>query len=161
MKIIKHILTLTLIATFAFSCKNEKNPEVKTVEVETEVVKELDPNATYAKAEFTIDGMTCQIGCAATIQKKISKMDGVKSATVDFDRKLAMVEYNEAKVTPTTLEEAVVKVSDTYKVSDMKTVDDFATKMTCSADCKKACCANKDKKTCEPGCEKACCKVKA
>lgn len=158
MKSIKIILTLTLIATLAFSCKNEKNPEVKTVEVDTEVVKELDPNATYAKAEFTIDGMTCQIGCAATIQKKISKMDGVKSATVDFDKKLAMVEYNEAKVTPTTLEEVVAKVSDTYKVSNMKTVDDFSSKKECSADCKKACCANKGENTCEPGCEKACCK---
>ena len=160
MKTIKHILTLTLIATFAFSCKNEKNPEVKTVEVETEVVKELDPNATYAKAEFTIDDMTCQIGCAATIQKKIAKMDGVKSATVDFDKKLAMVEYNEAKVTPITLEEAVAKVSDTYKVSDMKTVEDFSAKKACSADCKKACCSEKDKKSCEPGCEKECCAKK-
>jgi Cu+-exporting ATPase len=161
MKTIKHILILTLIATFAFSCKNNTNPEVKTVEVETEEVKELDPNATYAKAEFTIDGMTCAVGCAATIQKKISKMDGVKSATVDFDRKLAMVEYNEAKVTPTTLEEVVGKVSDTYKVSDMKTVEDFSTKKTCSADCKKACCASIDKKECEPGCEKDCCKAEA
>lgn len=161
MKTLKHILVLTLVATLAFSCKNNANPEVKTVEVETEseAIKELDPNANYAKAEFTIDGMTCAIGCAATIQKKISKMDGVKSATVDFDRKLAMVEYNDAKVTPTTLEEAVGKVSDTYKVSDMKTVDDFSTKKTCSADCKKACCASKEKKTCEPGCEKDCCKA--
>lgn len=128
MKTIKYILILTLISAFAFSCKNNKNPEIKTVEVETEVVKEIDPNATYAKAEFTIDGMTCQIGCAATIQKKIAKMDGVKSATVDFDKKLAMVEYNEAKVTPITLEETVVKVSETYKVSDMKTVEDFSNK---------------------------------
>lgn len=160
MKTIKYILTLTLIATLVFSCKNEKNPEVKTIEVETEVVKKLDPNATFAKAEFTIDGMTCQIGCAATIQKKISKMDGVKSATVDFDRKLAMVEYNEAKVTPTTLEEAVAKVSDTYKVSDMKTVEDFSAKKACSADCKKACCSEKDKKSCKADCEKACCAKK-
>jgi len=160
MKTIKYILTLTLIATFVFSCKNEKNPEVKTIEVETEVVKKLDPNATFAKAEFTIDGMTCQIGCAATIQKKISKLDGVKSATVDFDRKLAMVEYNEAKVTPTTLEEAVAKVSDTYKVSDMKTVEDFSAKKACSADCKKACCSEKDKKSCKADCEKACCAKK-
>ena len=158
MKNFKHILTLTLIAVLAFSCKNETKPEVKTVEVETETVKKLDPNATYAKAEFTIDGMTCAIGCAAQIQKKIAKMDGVKSATVDFDKKLAMVEYNEAKVTPMTLEEAVAKVSDTYKVSDMKTVEDFSTKKACAADCKKDCCANKEKKTCEPGCEKACCK---
>lgn len=159
MKTIKHILVVVLISAFAFGCKNNANPEVKTVEIETEEVKELDPNATYAKAEFTIDGMTCAIGCAATIQKKISKMDGVKSATVDFDRKLAMVEYNDAKVTPTTLEEAVAKVSDTYKVSDMKTVEGFSTTKTCSADCKKACCANKEKKVCEPGCEKDCCKA--
>jgi len=159
MKTIKHILVLTLLVTFAFSCKNKVNPEVKTVEVETEKAKELDPNATYAKAEFTIDGMTCAIGCAATIQKKISKMDGVKSATVDFDRKLAMVEYNEAKVTPATLEEAVGKVSDTYKVIEMKTVEDFSTKKVCSPDCKKACCAGKEKKACEPGCKKDCCKA--
>lgn len=171
MKTIKHILILAVIATFAFSCKNKTAPEVKTVEIETETAKKLDPNATYAKAEFTIDGMTCAIGCAATIQKKISKMEGVKSATVDFDRKLAMVEYNEAKVTPTTLEETVTKVSDTYKVSDMKTVDDFSSKKACSADCKKACCAGKtdaekaacanktdaEKKACAADSKKACC----
>jgi len=52
-------------------------------------------------------------------------MDGVKSAKVDFDKKLAMVEYNEAKVTPLNLEETVGKVSDAYKVSAMKTVDKF------------------------------------
>lgn len=160
MKTIKHILTLAVIATFALSCKNKTAPEVKTVEVETETIKDSDPNATYAKAEFTIDGMTCQIGCAATIQKKISKMDGVKSATVDFDRKLAMVEYNEAKVTPTTLEEAVAKVSDTYKVSNMKTVDDFSSKNGCDKDCSKPCCKNKteaEKTACAADCKKACC----
>lgn len=158
MKTIKYTLLFLLIGSFTLSCKNDKNPEVKTVEVVAETVKEFDPNATFAKAEFTINGMTCAMGCAAQIQKKIAKMDGVKSATVDFDKKLAMVEYNEAKVTPISLEEAVAKVSDTYKVSDMKTVEDFSTKKACSADCKKECCANKDKKTCKPGCDKVCCK---
>ena len=126
MKTIK-ILSFAFLALMVMNCKNETKPEVKTVEVETEVTKELDPNATYAKAEFTIDGMTCQIGCAATIQKKISKMEGVKSATVNFDKKLAMVEYDNAKVTPTSLEETVIKVADIYKVSDMKTVEAFST----------------------------------
>jgi Cu+-exporting ATPase len=70
--------------------------------------------------------MTCAVGCAASIQKKIAKMEGVKSATVDFDRKLAMVEYDNAKVTPTSLEETVAKVADIYIVSDMKTVDAFS-----------------------------------
>lgn len=128
MKTIKHILILILIAGFIFNCKNEVKPEIKTVDVATESVKALDPNATYAKAEFTIDGMTCAVGCAATIEKKIAKMDGVKSAIVDFDRKLAMVEYNEAKVTHTSLTNTVTNVADIYKVSDMKTVETFTAK---------------------------------
>ncbi|WNH13735.1 heavy-metal-associated domain-containing protein [Thalassobellus suaedae] len=126
MKTIKSILSLFVIATIFFSCKNTNKAEIKTIEVATETVKELDPNATYAKAEFTINGMTCAIGCAATIEKKIAKMDGVKTAKVDFDKKLAMVEYNEAKVTPNLLEETVTKVADIYKVADMKTVDAFS-----------------------------------
>ncbi len=126
MKSIKYILAFTILASAIVACKNEVKPEVKTVEVATEEAKELDPNATYAKAEFTIDGMTCQIGCAATIQKKISKMDGVKSATVNFDKKLAMVEYDEAKVNPELLTETVTDVSEIYKVSDMKTVETFS-----------------------------------
>lgn len=128
MKTIKLFLSLLLLTSFAFSCKNAAKPEVKTIEVETasESPKKLDSNATYAKAEFTIDGMTCQIGCAATIQKKLGKMEGVKSAVVDFDKRLAMVEYNDATVTPASLEATVTKVADIYKVSDMKTVDAFS-----------------------------------
>ena len=163
MKTFKNIITIALVTFFAFSCKNETKPEVKTIEVASETSKELDPNATYAKAEFTIDGMTCAVGCAKTIEKKIAKMEGVKSSTVDFDRKLAMVEYDEAKVTPVTLTETVAKISDTYKVSDIKTVEGFSAKTACAADCTKACCANKtdaEKKACVADCKKACCTEK-
>ncbi len=160
----KNIISLFVIATIFFSCKNETKAEIKTVEVATETVKKLDPNATYAKAEFTINGMTCAMGCAATIEKKIAKMDGVKSAKVDFDKKLAMVEYDNALVTPTLLEETVTKVGDTYKVSDMKTVDAFSIEKSCTKDCNKSCCANKtdaEKKACAADCKKACCTKKA
>jgi Cu+-exporting ATPase len=165
MKTFKNIIAITLITIFAFSCKNETKPEVKTVEIETasESTKKLDPNATYAKAEFTIDGMTCAVGCAATIEKKIAKMEGVKSSKVDFDRKLAMIEYDIAKVNPTSLEETVTKVADIYKVSDMKIVDAFSNKKECATDCTKACCANKtvaEKKACAADCKKACCAEK-
>lgn len=112
----------------AMSCKNEKQPEVKTVDVETSPEKVLDPNATYAKAEFTVKGMTCAVGCAATIEKKIAKMDGVKFAKVDFEKELAMVEYDEAKVTPNSLKATVTNVADIYQVRDMKTVTNFSHK---------------------------------
>ena len=164
MKTFKNIIAIVLITVFSFNCKNETKPEVKTIEIETtDEVKELDPNATYAKAEFTIDGMTCAVGCAATIEKKIAKLEGVKSSKVDFDKKLAMVEYDVAKVNAGSLEATVTKVADIYKVSDMKTVEAFSTKKECAADCTKACCANKtdaEKKACAKDCKKACCTEK-
>jgi Cu+-exporting ATPase len=126
MNTLKNIMVLAVMVLLTVSCKNEVKPEVKTVEVASKTSKTIDPNAKYAKAEFIIDGMTCEIGCAKTIEKKIAKMEGVKSAKINFDRKLAMVEYNEAKVTPTTLETTVTNVADIYKVSDMKTVEAFS-----------------------------------
>lgn len=172
MKTLKNILVIALISLAVTACKNEVQPEVKTVETEvsaqanTNEAKQLDPNATYAKAEFGIEGMTCAMGCAKTIEKKIAKMDGVKSAKVDFEKEIAMVEYDEAKVTPNSLEEAVAKAGDTYKVKDMKTVESFSSeKEACKADCKKECCSDKskaEKKTaCADDCKKECCAKKA
>ncbi|WP_256259962.1 heavy-metal-associated domain-containing protein [Winogradskyella luteola] len=126
-------LCIVAIMALAFtSCKNEVNPEVKTVDTEVtkkDVSQALDPNATYAKVEFSIDGMTCAMGCAKTIEKKMAKMEGVKTAKVDFDKRLAMVEYDEAKVTPKSLEEAVTDVAEIYKVKDIKIVDEFGGKI--------------------------------
>jgi Cu+-exporting ATPase len=53
-------------------------------------------------------------------------MDGVKFAKVDFNKKLAMVEYDPAKVSPKMLDKTVTKVGDVYKVIDMKTVEEFS-----------------------------------
>ncbi len=168
MKTLKNLLAITLVIAFTFSCKNnDSKPEVKTVETEVSTAKkELDPNAKYAKAEFTVEGMTCAIGCAATIEKKIAKMDGVKSAKVDFDKKLAMVEYDVAKVTTSSLEETVKKTGETYSVKDMKTVEDFGAKEACPADCTKPCCADKKveakKETaCKADCKMTCCAKEA
>ena len=185
--VLKKILGVLTVMILMVSCKNESQPEVKTIEVETAsktVKKELNPNATYAKAEFTIDGMTCAIGCARTIEKKLAHMDGVKSATVDFGRRLAMVEYDEAMVNHISLEETVIKVADVYKVSDIKTVDEFSDKLDdakvmsnnkeCTVKCKSDCtekdctkCAEKSaecKKKCDTlraegktDCKKECC----
>ncbi|MFD2822789.1 heavy-metal-associated domain-containing protein [Lacinutrix iliipiscaria] len=161
MQTIKNLLLVAVIACTALSCKNETKPEVKTIESEVvlETAKaDLDPNATYAKAEFTIEGMTCAVGCAKTIEKKLAKMEGVKSAKVDYDNKLAMVEFDNAKVTTTTLEETVKKVGDTYTVKEMKTVESFSAKKACTADCKMACCSGKDMKECTVKCSPDCTK---
>ena len=162
MKTLKNLFVIALFSTLLIACKNDAKPEVKTVETEATEVKEIDPNTKYAKAEFTVEGMTCEIGCAKTIEKKLAKMDGVKSAKVDFGKKLAMVEYDEAKVTTASLEETVKKTGDTYSVQNMRTVDEFSTNdsksedkaedkaqakkdTACAADCKMECCAKEAK----------------
>ncbi len=183
MKTFKHLLILAIVTIFAVSCKNDSTPALKTTsntEVTiTEEVAKLDPNATYAKAEFKIEGMTCAMGCAKTIEKKMANMEGVKSATVDFGKELAMVEYDEAKVTPEGLESIVTGVADSYKVKDMQTVTAFSKDkkectMKCKADCTKENCADCSAKTaeckmkcahkaetekmaCAKDCKKACC----
>ncbi|WP_412986934.1 heavy-metal-associated domain-containing protein [Pontimicrobium sp. IMCC45349] len=183
MKTLKNILAVAILALAIVACKNETQPEVKTVQTETKAkkeVKELDPNATYAKAEFNIKGMTCEIGCAKTIEKKLAKMEGVKSAKVDFGKELAMVEYDNAKVTTQDLEETVTKAADIYKVENMNTVEAFSNKKECApkcsedctkencdkcaakkAECKKKCDAKKaEGKSCGDDCTKACCAEK-
>ena len=127
MKILKLVIAIVIFSITVWSCKNETEPQVKTIEVEEIKAKsEIADDSILTKAEFNIEGMTCAIGCAKTIEKKLAKMEGVKSAKVDFDKKVAMVEYDEAIVTTTSLENTVTNASDTYSVNDMKTVESFS-----------------------------------
>ncbi|HNP31693.1 MAG TPA: heavy metal-associated domain-containing protein [Flavobacterium sp.] len=123
MKIVNYIVAFATTITVFSGCKDAgakpaiDNSEAKTVKKETAVA--LKPET----ASFRIDGMTCAIGCAGTIQKKLSEMDGVQKATVDFDKKQATVEFDAAVLTPEKLTKAVETTGDgeTYKVSQMKT----------------------------------------
>jgi len=176
MKTLKISLGIFLLSVMVWSCKNEVQPETKTVEAEeVKEMNKIDENALIAKAEFNIEGMSCAIGCAKVIEKKLSEMEGVKTAKVDFDKKMAMVEYDEAKVTTSSLEETVTKTSDKYTVNNMKTVESFTSnyakkkkcteeeKANCKAKGEKASLeANSAKKSdCDKDCDKACCAEKA
>ena len=164
MKLLKKIVAVAFIAVAILHCKQNAQPEIKTVGLNVQNdITTLNPEATYAKAEFTIEGMTCKMGCAKTIEKKMAKMEGVKSAVVDYDRKLAMVEYDEAMVNTNSLEKTVMGVAETYKVKNMKNVEDFS-KAVCSKDCKKECCKSKidaKKIACAKDCKKSCCASEA
>lgn len=127
MNILRILLSFVLVLTLFTSCKEEHNPEVKTLPVTETVAKKkvLNPDATYAKAEFNIEGMSCAVGCAAKIEKSFVNMDGIKSAKVDFENEIAQVEYDIDLVNPDKLTERVKKAGD-YSVENMKTVDAFS-----------------------------------
>lgn len=165
MNTLKKFSVLLILAVVFTACKKE-TPEIKTVEVATSEVTQIssDEDIAYAKATFNIEGMTCAMGCAKTIEKRLAKMEGVKSAKVDFDEEMAMVEFDENKLNTNNIEQAVSKVSEVYSVHNMQTVDTFEAKgdekAVCNKkDCNKPCCADKttEAKKCDADCNKACC----
>ncbi len=151
MKNFKLTLVTLLICVAVWSCKNETEPEIKIIKTSESLINtKMDNDKILAKAEFNIEGMTCAIGCAKTIEKKLAKMDGVKYAKVDFEKKLAQVEYDESIVNTVSLENTVTKASDSYSVNDMKTVDFFSSESVKNGNALK-------KESCKKGCEKDCC----
>ena len=87
MNALKTVLTLVILFT-NFACK-QPQPNVITVATEnitnTKNIEE-NTNISYTKSEFNIEGMTCAMGCAKTIENKLAHTNGVKSVTVDFEK---------------------------------------------------------------------------
>jgi len=122
MKNFKNIALATFITLFTISCKKEASTETKEVaSTKTEIKAE-----NLETANFTIDGMTCAVGCAKTIESKLNETEGVQEAVVDFESKIATVSYDKTKLNVTSLTSTIEKVAggDAYKVSkaEVKTI---------------------------------------
>jgi copper chaperone CopZ len=142
----KSLMALALSGILFTSCKQSASGPKTEAETSTE-----KPAATVAKLEtatFTIEGMTCAIGCAKTIEKELSKLNGVQNAAVDFDKKLATITFDTAKQTPQSITKIVEATGDgkTYKVSNMKSAI-YVADAKAANETKKACCS--DKKQCK------------
>ena len=84
MKTLKFI-SLFIIACFILtSCSSEKKQVLKTASI----------SINKQQVSLAISGMTCEVGCAKTIQSKLSKKEGVLTANVIFKDSLANIEFN-------------------------------------------------------------------
>ena len=120
MKNLKNIgLALLIMLSFA-SCKQE-NKEVAKEEIKKEAFTEADL-AKMQTASFTIDGMTCAMGCAKTIENKLTEQAGVGQAVVDFETKIATVKFDAEKQSLESLTKTIEGVAggDSYKVTESK-----------------------------------------
>lgn len=124
MNFTKSITTLALASLLFVGCKEKTAEPVAVAETEAAApkVKKEIAAANVQTASFTVEGMTCAVGCAKTIEEELSGLDGVQKATVDFDKKLATVTFDKTVQTPEKLTEVVQATGDgkTYKVSNMK-----------------------------------------
>ena len=114
MKFLK-ILTLLISLIILVSCARKE-------EAAGEHSKVLAQSTTpeMKKVEIDIEGMTCEIGCARTIQSKLSKKEGVTLAQVNFSEKKGLVEYDAQIISEKEIIETVEKIADgeLYKVTN-------------------------------------------
>lgn len=123
MKSIKLTLAvLVTVGTLFVSCKKETEGNKAETAAATKEIANAETTS------FTIEGMTCAVGCAKTIETKLAGLEGVQKATVDFDKKTATIQYDATIQTPEKLVETVEAVADgkTYKVSNVKSSGDKA-----------------------------------
>jgi copper chaperone CopZ len=119
MKISKFI-AIVFLAVFTFSaCKTE----TKKVQKETKEAKAEN----LQKMAFNISGMTCEIGCAKTIQSKLSKKAGIASAKVIFKDSLGLVEFDANAISKEDITAFVNGIAGggMYKVNNAKSVTTF------------------------------------
>lgn len=123
MKIINSIAIIAIASLTFTSCKKTTTEASKEItKTETPKVKKPIAPENLQSASFTIDGMTCAMGCAKTIEKELSELDGVEKATVDFDKKIATVSFDKSVQNQESLTKIVQSTGDgnTYKVLDFK-----------------------------------------
>jgi len=77
------IVSLAVICLVIAGCKKEEKQAAYPVE--------------KAQVALNISGMTCEIGCAKTIQSKLSKKEGVLDAKVVFADSIATIEFDANK----------------------------------------------------------------
>ena len=126
MKFTKIIATFAIAGLVLVSCKKEEDKSMALIKAQAEKEAPKEHKAIAAEniqtASFEIEGMTCAMGCAKTIEKELSNLDGVEKATVDFDKKTATVVFDKTIQNQENLTKVVQATGDgkTYKVLNTK-----------------------------------------
>ncbi|MCW8898259.1 MAG: cation transporter [Flavobacteriales bacterium] len=109
------LVLITASLGFFAACNNaaENNEEITT---EKSVIDESKVLA----VDYKIDGMTCKMGCAKTIEKTVAGLNGVVSSTVDFDTEKGHFEFDASIISEKEIISAIEKVADQYKVEEWK-----------------------------------------
>ena len=118
--LLKSFLACIIILAFT-ACNNNDSIKAKIVNSSK---NDIEINLKYPKQIImNIEGMTCAIGCAATIEKNLNKTVGVKSAKVNFKTKKATLIFDADILNPNDITQIVLNTSNNYSVSDLEFID--------------------------------------
>ncbi|MEC8610642.1 MAG: heavy metal-associated domain-containing protein [Bacteroidota bacterium] len=107
---IKNRLTIVFVSALLACTTSEK------VDTKSEPIAVAD-----ATAQFTIEGMSCQVGCAAYIDEELEKMSGVVSSEVNYESQMAVVKYDNSLVSEYAMMNLINTVKDSaYQVTSVE-----------------------------------------
>ena len=110
-------LSLILSCLLIWSCSDEPK-KLKSKNVKSGVLQ----MAKIQTVSFAVSGMTCEIGCAKTIQSKLSKKEGITDAIVVFSDSTATVSFDSSKTSSTNISSFISGIAggDAYTASELK-----------------------------------------
>ena len=117
MRSLKHIVLFFILSTVIFSCQEkavQKNDNI----AEVQNIQHL---------EVSIEGMTCEIGCAKLIESKVHKLEGITFSKVNFEHKIGQFSFDANKISKEELTKNINGIAggDLYKVASAETVAEF------------------------------------
>lgn len=102
-----------IVLSFTVACSSDTNNETTQEKVEINAEK-------VVAVDYKIEGMTCKMGCAKTIEKTIAGLNGVVASSVDFDAEKGHFEFDASMISEDEIITAIEEVADQYKVKDWK-----------------------------------------
>jgi|TARA_B110000263_G_C15242475_1_gene480046 mercuric ion binding protein len=108
---------IILSIVFLGGCQNKLTPKVIEVPISQESPKKIEALGEKAYAKLSIEGMTCAIGCAVTIEKKLQRTSGIVSAKVDFESNTGWVTYDATMLNLDGISSVVKSTGTSYSVS--------------------------------------------
>lgn len=113
--------SLILFSLFlCVSCNTTSTKKLNT----NEVTKESSTK-NIVHVEMSIEGMTCEIGCAKIIESKVSKLQGVQFSKVSFKNKKGVFSYDNNTISKKDITEKINGIAggNLYKVTHTKELD--------------------------------------
>jgi len=110
-------LSLILSCLLIWSC-SDKTKKLNNEDVKSGVLQ----MAEIQTVSFAVSGMTCEIGCAKTIQSKLSKKEGITDAIVVFTDSIATVSFDSIKTSTKEISSFITGIAggDAYTASELK-----------------------------------------
>lgn len=116
---------LIIISLILSSCSNNASDPTSTNQKTTaNLIVTDEPNKEFCG---NVEGMVCKMGCAASIRKELTELEGITGVEIDFkeerSQQIVKVLFNDNKINKEDIHSTIEEINNRqFQVYDVKTV---------------------------------------